>query len=274
MISFTVPAGGGSVTDSSGTQPYVFTFPADVAGKTFTIEWLSPASQGIAMRYVDIFKLGPSGSTFATPVQARPTGPDAGTSPPFAVLTDVLPTSQTGNPIYFKNGAYPIPHFSYVLVPSGPAGLGCSGNISTNVCFTLDDIGNEVGVPTPGSYEAENDCILDELCEEVVMVCCYSSMSIAQDVGNGRAWCNGSSFAKENPEEGLSGCGVPGCTTVTGYVSAGTCFSSANCSGQPQGMRCDGTTCTCSAGDAGTFPQGAACSSAAAMASVVSASCH
>jgi hypothetical protein len=274
VVTFTVPAGGGSVTLSNGTQPYAFAFPADAAGKTFTLEWLSPASQNVAMKYVDIFRLGPSGSTFATPVQVRPSGPEASTSPPFAVLTDVLPTSQTGSAIYLTNGAYPVPHFSYVLIPGSPAALGCSGGGGIDECFALDGIGNEVAVPTAGMYAAYNNCILDELCEEIETVCCYDSMSTAHLVTQGLQWCNGGSFVQEFPAEGLTGCGVAGCTTVTGYVSGGTCFSSANCNGAHQGMRCDGQKCSCD-GDAGTtFAQGAACSSAAALASVVSANCH
>ncbi len=68
VVTYTVPAAGGSVSVSGATTTLAFAFPASAAGKTVTLTSATPASIGWTNEFTDVITLAPDGTTFTDPV--------------------------------------------------------------------------------------------------------------------------------------------------------------------------------------------------------------
>ena len=241
VVTFVVPAGGGSV-QVTGSQVYTFTFPADVGGQTFTIEVLPADSYGFdAGQYVDIFKLGPNGTQFTTPVVVAPM--DVTNLPPVAFLYPEPVVAAGAEALIAVDGGYMLPHFSAYAQPALPNSF-CSfddrltGTADSCVPFTYDPLnvwwgGDEVAMPGLTDL-AHNPCTMRDTCMTIICWNCAEE-SGETDFSNGIIWCPGGSSNFSFSEVAWQGCpaDVPpaGCQLRDGKISATGCGFVASCSG-------------------------------------------
>lgn len=277
-----------------GSREYAFEFPPSAAGKTFTIALTTAAAFGApapgvpnvsGVGYLDFFKLGPNGFTFADPVLVRPKDPTG--MPPFAML---YPDGSTAVSVArFTSGTYSIAHFSGLGIPGSPAAFCAhitgTGAFATNQCASMDLTQAPPNVllsqiAEPGKGSAGVDCDLPGGCGVVSDHCCAIAADI-QPIASGKKWCvAASSGAGENWTTTLlqtcdgsgSDAGPPKCRVVAGSNDK-TCsvlFVNADCGKTSTTLACDGTTCSCGVAQ---FPQGTVCSDGAAMSTAILGKC-
>ena len=72
IVTYTIPAGGGSVSVTGATTTLALAFPASAAGLTVTLKSTTAASIGWSTEFTDVITLGPDGTVFADPVVVTP----------------------------------------------------------------------------------------------------------------------------------------------------------------------------------------------------------
>lgn len=72
VVTYTIPAGGGSVSVTGATTTLALAFPASAAGLTVTLKSTTAASIGWSTEFTDVITLGPDGTVFADPVVVTP----------------------------------------------------------------------------------------------------------------------------------------------------------------------------------------------------------
>jgi hypothetical protein len=283
VVTFAVPAGGGSV-QVTGSQVYTLTFPADVAGQTFTVEILPSTSFGFAPgRFLDFLKLGPNGTQFTTPVTVRPIDPT--TLAPVAFLYPEPVTPAGAEAVFAQGGAYPLGHFSAFGMP-GPGPVLCSSYHSNSgaqdscvpFAYTATN-GYQAGDPvaSPGLWEVGMQCEMDDSCMEIDCQGCVDTS--AKDAILAGGWLGSGSPPFGYCDVGYVICPAypppPGCSHgALASLTPNGCYFKAICNSTPVSLSCNNGTCTCGGSSSKTFPQGAMCTNVIAGMSAMFAQCQ
>jgi hypothetical protein len=268
--SYTVPAGGGTVTVQGASQPIALTFPASAAGVNVTITVSDPAAIGWGTgQFSDVLRLGPAGTRFADPVVVKPASK--------ASLLFTFPdgtSKQTAEPVPFSASAagYLLKHFStLVLAPPGKYcdSEGYDDSPDSGRCDT------DAGATTFRSLT----CKSYTFCLVINGSCC-----VVPGTDAGGCTTENQKYAfSYTPTESTNGGQYPYCVVDAGdwdggdagcsggafgyqYGVDGGCSLSRQCA-PSYAMSCNGTGCTCAVGgnDSGAFTQGTTCDTAATM---------
>jgi hypothetical protein len=278
VTSFTVPAGGGSVSVSGGSQQITFTFPASAAGTNVTFNVSSATAIGWgAGQFSDVIVLGPNGTRFADPVTVKPQNKGS-----LALVFRDGTTKSPADPLEFDQatGSFKLRHFSTLALV--PPGKYCDSEAWNDMAQPCGD----------GGHYRSFGCKGWNFCTLISAGCC------AYDDGG---TCNSGSelfSVRYTPTEDTNGGQYPYCAIDVGdwdggdagcgsnilfysFLPDGGCAVNRDCaqSGANYRMDCSGTTCTCvnQLGDGGgtTFQRQAnTCDTATTMKTAFVQSCN
>jgi len=270
VVTFDVPAAGGSV-QVTGSQVYTFEFPPDVGGQSFTIQVLPPTSFGFDAGYfADLFKLGPNGTQFTTPVRVVPA---TQTNLPHVAFLYPEPVVPVGAEIVFMaDGGYPLHHFSAFGMPGSPAGFcnpAYQARGGVDACLPYTWVANQgyvAGDPVdmPGYTNVYLDpCFQPDTCMAIYVDGCTTVADATAYQNDPNEWCPGVNPPFGYTEVEYQACPAapppPGCVAAVGFISPLGCHFRLTCAGTVLNLTCDGTNCSCTGGSGATFPQGGAC---------------
>ncbi len=271
LVTFTIPAAGGSVNVQGGATALAFTFPASAAGKTITLKPGSATDIGWpAGQFADVIEMGPDGERFADPIIVRPAKKE--------LVAALLSFSETGMskgpasplPLNAAGDGFELRHFtSLVIVPPGKL-CDSEGHSDTPDAGKCGDAGSATTL-------RQITCKGYSYCVLIEGACCVDP---SVDSGTGCSLeqqrfgvsykptdSNGGSQPHCEVDAGDWDGGPTNCQGNLNYAFAanGGCSVTRDC-GPFYSMTCNGTTCTCQKGaQSATFTQTAACDTTATM---------
>ena len=253
VVSFTVPASGGSVDVPSAAGKLTFVFPASAAGKSLTFKQGSAGAVGglTAGSFLDVISMGPDGARFSDPVLVKVEKK--------ALVGAMLTFTESGAkgspsalPFDKPLGGYQLRHFTaLVIVPIGkvcdsegysdtPDSGRCSAAGSASTFRTIGCKGYSYCTLSAGA------CCIDPAVDSgtgcTVEQQIYSVTYSPTD-------SNGGQYPYCDSDAGDWDGGDAGCTGVSfglGYAANGGCYAGRSCPGALYEMSCNGTMCTCS----------------------------